>query len=79
MLLNQKNTGREKAPLICTHWNQEDGNETAFTHGCISNARLRSDLGSDKVNASNAAFRGRRGRLEMQQVSVDSNHLRAQP
>lgn len=49
-----------------------------FTHGCISNARVRSDFGSDKVDASNPAFRGR-GRLEMQQVCLDSNHLRAQP
>ena len=35
--------------------------------------------GSDKVDASNAAFRCRRGRLEMQQVGVDSDHLRVQP
>lgn len=41
--------------------------------------RLRSDFSSDKVDASNAAFRCRWGRLEMQQVGVDSNHLRAQP
>jgi hypothetical protein len=57
----------------------EDGNETPFSYVCISNARLRGDFGSDKVDASNAAFRCRRGRLEMQQGGVDSDHLRAQP
>jgi len=71
-------SGEEKTSLICTHWKQEDGNETASTHVCISNARLRSDFNSDKIDASNAAVRCRRSRLEMQQVGVDSNHLRAQ-
>jgi hypothetical protein len=54
---------------------QEDGNEAAFAHVCISNARLRSDFGSDKIDASNAAFRCRRSRLEMQQVGVDYDDL----
>jgi hypothetical protein len=72
-------TGPEKTPLIWTQRKWEDGNETAFTHDCISSTRLRSDFGSDEVDASNAAFRCRWGRLEVQQVGVDSNHLRAQP
>jgi hypothetical protein len=74
-----KRTGPEKTPLIWTQRKWEDGNETAFTHGCISSTRLRGDFSSDKVDHSNAAFRRRRGRLEMQQIGVYSNHLRAQP
>jgi hypothetical protein len=58
---------------------QEDANETASSHDCVSSTRLRGDFSSDKVDASNAAFGYRWGRLEMQQVSGDSNHLRAQP
>jgi hypothetical protein len=58
---------------------REDRNETAFSHGCISNARLCSAFGSDKVNAANAAFRCRRGGMEMQHLGVDSNHLHDQP
>ena len=54
-------------------------NEAAFTGDCISSTRLRSDFSSDEVDPSNAAFRCRWGRLEVQQVGVDSNHLRAQP
>src|ERR1017187_3537251 len=73
-----KYQGTRKNVANCTHRKQEDGDETAFTHVCISNARLRSDFGSDKINASNAAFRCRRSRLEMQQVGVDYYHLRAQ-
>jgi hypothetical protein len=57
----------------------DDGDETAFTCGCIFSARLRSDFASDEVDASNAAFQCRRGRMEMQQVGVDPNDLRAQP
>jgi hypothetical protein len=56
-------TGPEKHRTAHTE-NKEDGNETAFAHGCIPNAGLRSDFGSDKVDATNSAFR--RGRLEMQ-------------
>ena len=77
-MLQDQRTGPEQTPLICTHRKQEEVNETAFTHGCISDARLRSDFSSNKIDAPNAAFRCRRSRLEMQQVGVDSNHLRAQ-
>jgi hypothetical protein len=54
-------------------------NEMAFGHGCICSGRRRSDFASDQVEASNTAFRCRRGRMEMQQVGVDPNDLRAQP
>ena len=78
MLMDQA-TGPKKTALICTPGTREDGNETAFAHGCISDARLRSAFGSDKVDAANAAFQCRRGGMEMQQLGVDSNHLRARP
>ena len=55
------------------------GNEMAFAYGCICDDRRRSDFDSDQVEASNAAFRCRRGRMEMPQVGVDPNDLRAQP
>jgi hypothetical protein len=67
----------QKKPLIFTDRKKEDGNETALAHDCISNARLRRDFSSDKVDASNAAFRCGWGGLEMQQIGVGSNHLRA--
>ena len=51
----------------------------AFTLDHISNARLRGNVSSDKIGPSNAAFRCRWGRLEMHQVGVNCNHLRAQP
>jgi hypothetical protein len=57
---------------------REDGNETTFTD-CCSSARLRSDFGSDQIDASDTAFGGKRGRMEMQQVGDDSDDLRAQP
>ena len=56
----------------------EDGNEAALAHGCVSNSRLRSVFGSDKVNASNAAFRCRRGGVDVQEFGVVSDNLRAQ-
>src|SRR5271168_1938244 len=57
----------------------EDGDETALALGCFSNARQRVSFGSDKVDAANAAFRCRRGGMEMQQLGADCDHLRAQP
>jgi hypothetical protein len=52
--------------LIPSHTGtREDGNEQAFTGGCISNARLRSACRSDKVGAASAAFRCRPDRMEM--------------
>ena len=51
----------------------------AFAHGWICSGRRRSDFASDQVEVSNTAFRCRRGRMEMQQVGVDPNDLRAQP
>jgi hypothetical protein len=72
-----KRRGPEKNAASLDKW--ENGNETAFTHDHISSTRLRSDFSSDKVGASNIAFQCSRGRLEMQQVGVDTNHLRAQP
>jgi hypothetical protein len=75
-MLKDKRPGLKKQSPICTNRRQEDGNETANV--CNSDACLRGDFDSDKINASDAAFGCRRGRLEMQQVGVDSNHLRAQ-
>ena len=49
-----------------------------FPDGCIFSARLRGDFCSDQVDTSNAAVQCRRGRMEMQQVGVDFNELRAQ-
>jgi hypothetical protein len=57
---------------------REDGNETVFAHGYVSNSRLRSAFGSDKVDACNAAFRCRRGRMDVQEFGVVSDNLRAQ-
>jgi hypothetical protein len=37
-----------------------------------------SNSASDQIDASNAAFECRRDRMEMQQVGVDLNNLRAQ-
>jgi len=62
---------------FCAHNGIE--NEMAFAHGCICSGRRRSDFASDQVEASNTAFLRRRGRMEMQQVGVDPNDLRAQP
>jgi hypothetical protein len=76
-MLVEQTPRRKNTPL--THRKWEDGNEKVLTHDCISNARLCRDFSSDKVDASDAAFRCRWGRLEMQQVGVDFNHLRAQP
>jgi hypothetical protein len=63
---------------ICMHRKREAGNEMVFPDGCIFSARLRSDFCSDQVDTSNAAVQCRWGRMEMQQVGVDFNELRAQ-
>jgi len=65
-MLKDQETDLEKNVTNLHNRKQEDGNETAFAHVCISNARLRSGFGSDKIDASNVAFRCRRSRLEMQ-------------
>jgi hypothetical protein len=70
---------RKETPPIWDTAEMGDGNETAFNHHRISSTLLRSDFSFDEVDASNAPFRCRWGRLEMQHVGVHSNHLRAQP
>src|ERR1700752_1443596 len=77
MLINWR-PDQKKRPFANTG-TKEDGNETAFTHGCSSNASARSAFGSHKIDAAHAAFVCEHGRMEMQQLGIDSNHLRAGP
>jgi hypothetical protein len=77
VLYCQRAAMANECPLLSAHNGLK--NEMAFAHGCICSGRRRSDFASNQVEASNTAFRCRRGRMEMQQVGVDPNDLRAQP
>lgn len=54
---------------------RDDGN-AAFTHSYCS-ARVHSDFASDPVDTFNAAFPGRWSRMEMYQIGVNPDYLRA--